>query len=156
MKENVFDALMYMVEYADGQVRFIDNRDEYSEILDQEGFSEMEVDRAFHWLEGLQSFVNSFQKLQESSKSAYRHFMPEEEDVFDIESRELLFSLESQGIIDELMREIIIDRAVALGEVRKIDSIRLKWLMLIVLYNLPGKEAELAWVERWENNANLH
>ena len=50
------------------------------------------------------------------------------------------------GAIDNNIREMIIDRAMAL-ESPEIDLDDLKWVMLLVLFNQPGQEAAFAWVE---------
>ena len=57
----------------------------------------------------------------------------------------LLF-LDNIGAFDMHVREMIIDRVMAL-ETSEIDLEQLKWVMLLVLFNQPGQEAAFAWIE---------
>jgi Smg protein len=47
--------------------------------------------------------------------------------------------MEAGGMINPAMRELVIDRLMAL-EVDEIALDQLKWVMLLVLFNQPGQE----------------
>ena len=49
-------------------------------------------------------------------------------------------------MLDATTRELVIDRIEAL-EGEDIDLEQLKWVVLMVLFNQPGKEAVCAWME---------
>ena len=49
-------------------------------------------------------------------------------------------------MLDSITRELVIDRIDAL-EGAEIDLEQLKWVVLMVLFNRPGKEAVFAWME---------
>ncbi len=66
--------------------------------------------------------------------------------------------LENIGVLDGSDREMVIDRLMAL-ETEEIELQQLKWVVLMVLFNQPGKEAAFTWVEDLvmdEFNASLH
>ena len=54
--------------------------------------------------------------------------------------------LEQVGVLDGLTREFVIDRVMAL-EAEDLDLEQLKWVILMVLFNQPGRESVYAWME---------
>ena len=50
------------------------------------------------------------------------------------------------GVLDHSTREMAIDRVMALEE-DEADLEQLKWVILMVLFNQPGREAAFAWME---------
>ena len=54
--------------------------------------------------------------------------------------------LEQTAVLDHNTREMVIDRVMAL-ESEEIDLEQLKWVVLMVLFNQPGREAAYAWME---------
>ena len=49
-------------------------------------------------------------------------------------------------VLTSITRELVIERAMAL-ELGVIDLERIKWVILMVLFNQPGQEAAYAWIE---------
>jgi len=69
----------------------------------------------------------------------------------------LLF-LEQAGIVTPAVRELIVERTMAL-ESSEIDIERLKWLIMMVLFNQPGQEGAYEWIEDMVfdgSSASLH
>jgi Smg protein len=64
----------------------------------------------------------------------------------DVECRGFLLFLEQSDVLNAYDREVVIDRAMAL-EAEEIDLQQLKWVVLMVLLNQPGKEAAFTWME---------
>jgi len=62
------------------------------------------------------------------------------------EARGFLLFLEQVAVLDQVSREMVIDRVMAL-ETDDIDLDQLKWVVLMVLFNMPGQEAAFAWME---------
>jgi len=60
--------------------------------------------------------------------------------------RGFLLALEQRGVLDADARERVIERALAL-EQSPVDLHDLKWVVLLVLYNTPDREAGYAWME---------
>ena len=140
MKENVFDILMYLFE------NFIDSEDENAadqESLTQElldaGFPPGEVDKAFQWLEGL-ALQQDYADYSFQANQSLRMFTDQEATKLNLECQGLLLSLEQRGILNQLHRELVIDRVMAL-DADEISPDQLKWIILMVLFNQPGQEA---------------
>ena len=69
-----------------------------------------------------------------------------ENEKLDVECKGFLIFLEQAGVLDSEDRELVIDRVMAL-ETERIELQQLKWVVLMVLFNRPGKEAAFAWME---------
>ena len=72
--------------------------------------------------------------------------MDSELDRLDTECRDFLMYLENIGILDAQRRELVVDRLLALDS-DEINLDDLKWVVLMVLFNQPGQEANYAWME---------
>jgi Smg protein len=73
-------------------------------------------------------------------------FIDSETERLDTDCRDFLIYLSNVGILDPQRRELVIDRLLALQS----DEITLedvKWVVLMVLFNQPGQEANYAWME---------
>lgn len=150
MKENILDVLLYLFEhyfYDDPDI--VRGRDSLQndlllDQLSQAGFSPMQVNKAFDWLDDL---AHRRPTLAASRPNGpVRLFVGAELDRLDLECRGFLMFLEQQGVLDADQREWVLDRALALGQ-DEIDLDDLKWVVLMVLFNQPGAEAAFAWME---------
>lgn len=160
MKENVFDVLMYLFEnYLDSELGQGPDEDVLREELLQAGFPGIEVDKAFSWLEGLvaQQQPDSLSddpfdyQSPLNSSSAVRVYNDREMERIDTDMRGFLMYLEQVGVLDAMTRELAIDRVMAL-ESDEVDIDQLKWVVLMVLFNQPGREAAFAWMEDFVYN----
>jgi Smg protein len=146
MKENVLDVLMYLFEnYFYDEPDEEPDRDGLEESLHLAGFSNGEIDKAFEWLDGLaeQRYQPEFAMRAEQP---IRVFIDSETERLDTDCRDFLIYLSNVGILDPQRRELVIDRLLALQS----DEITLedvKWVVLMVLFNQPGQEANYAWME---------
>jgi Smg protein len=78
--------------------------------------------------------------------TAIRIHSPEERLRFDVDAQGFLLFLEQAGIIDSTRRELIIDRAMALGDaILTVDHI--KWVALMVLFSQSGMEGHYSQME---------
>lgn len=111
--------------------------------LEKIGFDRYEISRALHWLDGLIQFQAAFNAGPPLTTLALRHYLPEEMERLGVEGRGMLLYLEQIGILDPVAREIVIDRVMAFDS-REVDLGRIKWVVLLVLFNQPGKKAALA------------
>lgn len=146
MKETVLDVLIYLFQnYMDGENEIASDQETLTEELVQAGFSEIEVGKAFDWLEGLTSLPERPSVHELSGAPSIRIFSSAEEAKLGVESRGFLIFLEQTGILDPISRELIIDRIMAL-ESAEIDLDHLKWVVLMVLFNQPGQEST-DWIE---------
>jgi Smg protein len=157
MKENVFDVLMYLFEnyYMDDESPVTPDREIVQQELSQAGFPSREIDRAFTWMDGL---IEEQGRPAIQAEHSIRHFASNEMERLDTECRGFLLFLEQMGVLTPESRELAIDRAMAL-ETEDLDLEQLKWVILMVLFNQPGKQEAYAWVEDlvFENTPrNLH
>ena len=146
MKENVLDVLMYLFEnYFYDEPEEEPDRASMEESLQQAGFSNGEIDKAFDWLDELaeQRYQPEFVIRAEQP---IRVFIESEMDRLDTDCRDFLMYLANVGILDTQRRELVIDRLLAL-ESDEISLEDVKWVVLMVLFNQPGQEANYAWME---------
>ena len=147
MKESVLDVLMYLFEhYFDDDAEVESDRESLKHELVQAGFPEVEITKAFEWLEGLTMDDEMLEAREIRSVSAMRVYTPEEKERLNPECQGFLMFLEQVNVLDSTMRELVIDRVMAL-DAEDIDLEQLKWVVLMVLFNQPGKEAVFAWME---------
>ena len=147
MKENILDVLMYLFEnYMNDEIEFDTDEETLRVELQEAGFQQLEITKAFAWLEGLASLQDNPEKYTPTNTSALRVYTTEECDKLDLDSRGFIMFLEQTGVLDHNTREMVIDRVMAL-ESEDIDLDQLKWVVLMVLFNQPGREAAFAWME---------
>ncbi|NND44233.1 MAG: DUF494 domain-containing protein [Xanthomonadales bacterium] len=146
MKENVLDVLMFLFEkYYYDEPEEEPDRAAMEENLHQAGFTNAEIDKAFAWLDGLAEQRHQPEFIPQAERPI-RVYVEHELDRLDTDCRDFLLYLENIGILDAQRRELVLDRLLALGN----DDITLedmKWVVLMVLFNQPGQEANFAWME---------
>ena len=69
----------------------------------------------------------------------------DEKNKIDAEARGLLFFLEQSDILTPQMRELAIDRAMAMEEY--IDIGQMKWILMITLFYHPSQKIALDWIQ---------
>ncbi len=146
MKETIFDVLVYLFEhYIDvGDDQVIEQGKLKTELLEA-GFTDSYVDRAFDWMEELSNQPTMAAENSVGQRSIRIH-SPEEQQRFDVDAQGFLMFLEQAGIIDATRRELIIDRAMALGDTTlTVDHI--KWVALMVLFSQSGMEGHYSQME---------
>ncbi len=147
MKETVFDVLMYLFDnYFEEDYEINSDQESLKYELVQAGFGDNQVRKAFDWLEGLALQKDLIQSDNLTEKSTLRMYSEREMEKLDVKCRGFLIFLEQSGVLDAFDREVVIDRAMAL-EAEEIDLQQLKWVVLMVLLNQPGKEAAFTWME---------
>lgn len=147
MKENVFDVLMYLFEnYMDEETGIDTSQESLKVELSQAGFLNSEINKAFEWLQSLASLQEKTLPHSSPKKSSIRIFNDQEQKKLNLECRGFLLFLEQTGVLDETTRELVIDRTMAL-EIDELDLDHLKWVILMVLFNQPGREEAFVWME---------
>jgi len=140
----MFEILMFLFEnYMDGSVSLKMDNDTIVTELQRIGFDRYEIDRALDWLEGLHCFQQTIQSGPNITSQSIRHYVPIEVEALGVAGIEFLTHLERLSIIDPLTREVAIDRVMALDS-REVDMGRIKWVILMVLFNQPDKKAALS------------
>lgn len=135
----MFEILMFLFEnYMDSSAALKMDNETLLIELEKIGFERFEINRALHWLNGL----IDFQISPALTKRALRYYLPDEIERLGVEGQGLLIYLEQIGILDPMSREMVIDRVMALDS-REVDLGRIKWVVLIVLFNQPDKKLAL-------------
>jgi Smg protein len=140
----MFEVLMYLFEnYMDGSIALTTDQDTIINELELAGFSRNEIGRALDWLDGLSRLQDTVQFGSLATYQAIRHYSSLECERFGVEGRGFLLYLEQLNILDPMTREVVIDRLMALDH-REIDLGRIKWVVLIALFNQPDKKSALS------------
>lgn len=148
MKENVLEVLMYLFEnYMDDDTEFNADQETLAAKLREAGFRRGEINKAFTWLEDLSSMCEENSTDSNAGKRlSLRHYSAEENEKLDTGAKGFLLFLEQHGILDAATREMVIDRVMAL-DTEEFDLEQLKWVVMMILYNQPGRDQAYAWME---------
>jgi len=147
--ETVLDVLEYIYDNYLSSHNGIaqDERPVTTAELEEAGFSREGISRTLLWLDGLVDFrLMSEQVLGSPTENSTRIFSVEENAKLNEEAQGHLYFLENIGILSAMTREMVIDRAIAL-EGNCVDKDQLSWVVLLVLYNSPGHQAQFCWME---------
>ena len=139
----MFDILMYLFEnLVHNETEYRVDHDELTDELIRAGFHLDEIYKALSWLEKLA-------KLQETDSDSYiektktpnstRIFTFEEQQRLDLQCRGFLLFLEQVNVLDTGTREMVMDRVMEI-ETQEFCLEDLKWVVLMVLFNVPGSE----------------
>ncbi|MGI9304365.1 MAG: DUF494 family protein [Gammaproteobacteria bacterium] len=146
MKDTVIDVLMYLFEsYMDEENDVEPDRETAQAKLLEAGFPHTEIEKAFDWLESL-SDPQDVTYAQYPGTKAMRMYTNRELEKLDRDCHGFLLFLEQTGVLSPATREMVIDRVTAL-ETEEISLENLKWVILMVLFNMPGEEAAYSWLE---------
>ena len=153
MKENILDVLLYLFQnFMDGDFEIEPNRDFLEDQLVEAGFQQYEIDKAFLWLDDLAN-----REISDGSKhhdTSFRIYSDEELSNLDLECRGFLLYLENMGVLTADTRELVIERIMALDSL-DFDIDRLKWVVLMVLFNQPEDHMNYEWIENMVFDSSL-
>lgn len=153
MKASVMDVLLYIFEHFQEE-EFIpeSNAQQLIDELKGAGFESIEINSALNWLDGLVD-ADSTQILSETkSQSSIRIYHPYEQQILSIEAQDFLYFLEKVNVLDVHSREAVIDRVLALDSDDQVSLEQLKWVVMMVLFNLPGKLEAAEWLENIDSH----
>lgn len=145
----MFDILMYLFEnYINSEVEVMVDHDELTEELTRAGFHQDQIYKALDWIEKLAALQQTDASLYLTRRpsSSVRIFTAEEMNFLSVESRGFLMFLEQINVLDPSTREMVIDRVLEL-DTQEINMDDLKWVILMVLFNVPGKETNYSQME---------
>lgn len=143
-EESVLGVLMYLFHNHMEKENQINLNDmELIDELRSAGFHAHNIGKAFRWLHRLVEFAE--QDVPPSANS-FRVFSEEECWLMSMECRAFIISLEQQGILTPLTREIVIHQTMELIN-EGVDLNLLKWVTLMVLFNMPDCDNALSHME---------
>jgi Smg protein len=133
----MFDVLVYLYENYWRPDACPDTK-QLSRKLTAVGFEPEEIADALRWLDGLASTADSH--AGSPVPGSMRIYTDAEREVLDEDSVGFIMFLESAGVMPAPMREMVIDRALAVGG-GPIDLEDLKIIVLMVFWSL-GEEPD--------------
>jgi len=157
----MFDILIYLFEnYIHSEAEVMVDHDILTDELTLAGFHQGEIYKALNWLEKLSALQNSdeYPYLTRVGGKSFRIYTEDEMLLLDTQSRGFILFLEQVNVLDFTMREMVIDRVMELDTTHfSIDD--LKWVILMVLFNVPGQENAYSQMEELvfeEQDGPLH
>lgn len=145
----MFDILVYLFEnYIHNESEIYVNHADLTKELSRAGFHDDDIFKALKWLDNLSALQESHVKpyLSKGHSSAIRIYTSEEQRKIDVECQGFLMFLEQINVLDAPTREMVIDRVIDLDG-SSITLEDLKWVVLMVLFNVPGHESAYAQME---------
>ena len=141
MKEGVIDVLMYIFSsYADQDDNLPEDRDGIDADLRAAGFDSLEIEKAFAWLDGLAEADDD--RTSDQSSIATRVLASEESARLAYGAQGFLLFLEQSGVLTPRLREMVINRVMALESDSEVDIEELKWIVMVVLFNNADDQDE--------------
>ncbi len=108
--------------------------------LSAAGFEGEEINSALSWLSGLATVTQTTVPVAYAESSSFRVYVDQEYERLGAESIGFLSFLESAGVLNPLLREIVIERALATEE-RPVSLESLKVIVLMVFWS-QGEEPD--------------
>jgi Smg protein len=141
MKEGVIDVLMYIFSsYIDNDDTLPEDRESIDADLREAGFQSQEIEKAFDWLDGL-ALAGDIPAIEQSAHSL-RIFSSREQTRMDSKIQGFLLFLEQSGVLTPELRELVINRIMALDGTEVIDMEEFKWVVMMVLFNNSSDQDE--------------
>jgi len=134
----MFDVLVYLYENY-WRPDACPEPKQLSRKLSAVGFEPDEINEALRWLDGLADTAESSSGAA-ASGSSLRVYTAQELEVLGEASIGFIAFLESAGVMSPVMREMVVDRALAVGS-SPIDLEDLKIIVLMVFWSL-GEEPD--------------
>ncbi len=152
MKANVIEVLMFLFDnyLSVSEDTLLDEKSLTCE-LEEAGFDAQEISLAFDWLGELAEIERLAATMLQTPGNSMRVYAVEEQDKLDLACRGYLQSLEAMGLVDATVREIIIDRAMAI-EADSLSLQQFKRIIGLVMLNKAPQEEMLPWIEELMND----
>jgi Smg protein len=137
----MFDVLMYLFEtYIHNEAEMRVDQDKLTRDLTDAGFEREDIYNALMWLEKLADYQEGSLNpcsllLTRSLTDLYRRGVP----ASGCQLPGILLFLEQIQVLNLETREMVIERVLAL-DTAEFDLEDLKWVILMVLFNIPGCE----------------
>jgi Smg protein len=134
--ENMFEVLVYLYENY-WRPDACPDHDQLMRKLSSVGFESDEIQDALKWLDGLATAASSH--VGEQRSTSMRVYSELEQDCLGEASIGFISFLESAGVLPPPMREMVIDRAIAIHVGLELED--LKIIVLMVFWSL-GEEPD--------------
>ena len=140
----MFEVLVFMFENY-----FANHAQPDSEVLTQElsaaGFEYSDITGAVNWFDEMKSMLHQPATIYAHQATAMRIFADIELKKINLESISFILFLQQANVINDIERDLIIDRAMALRQ-QHIRIEEMRWITMIALWN-AGREKDYLFVE---------
>ncbi len=140
----MFEVLVFMFKNYFANQTILDDV-EVKQELSEAGFEQDDILGAFNWFESMKSMLNAPEFDYAHDKTAIRIFTTNESERIDTESLGFLIFLQQANIINDVERDLVIDRAMALRKT-KISIEETRWVTMIALWS-QGRDKDYCFVE---------
>ncbi|MFW5432426.1 MAG: DUF494 family protein [Methylophilaceae bacterium] len=140
----MFEVLIFMFENYFANQTMPDDATLEQE-LSEAGFEKNDILGAFDWFEGMKSILNTPELGYSHHTTATRLFTKSEQKKINTESLGFLIFLQQANVINDMERDLIIDRAMALKQTL-ITIEEARWITMMALWN-QGREKDYSFVE---------
>ncbi len=140
----MFEVLVFMFENYFANHALPDN-DVMEQELSAAGFEQNDILGAFDWYEEMQSRLHQNNAAYSHQHSGFRIFSEIERKKLNLESISFVLFLQQANVINDMERDLIVDRAMALKQ-QEITVEEMRWITMIALWN-EGREKDYLFVE---------
>lgn len=140
----MFEVLVFMFENYFEHHSSPDDKTMEQE-LSAAGFEQSDILGAFDWFQVMKSMLNASNAHFTHSNTAFRFFTEAEIKKISMESLGFIIFLQQAKVIDDVERELIIDRAMALRQA-EVNIEETRWITMITLWN-KGRQKDYLFVE---------
>ncbi len=137
----MYDIFVYLFENCHRADLSQDN-ELIAKKLSAAGFEESDISEALTWLAGVLHAPHRNLAPLPGTTRAIRAYAPKECAKLDASCRGLVMQLENIGVLDPVLRELVLDRAMAAAG-RSLSLDQLKLIVLMVLWNLETPASTL-------------
>ncbi len=137
----MYDIFVYLFENCH-RADLADDNELIAKRLTAAGFEESDISEALSWLAGMLHAPHRILEPLPAASRATRAYAPKELAKLDAGCLGLVMHLENIGVLDPVLRELVIDRAMAASG-RALSLDQLKLIVLMVLWNLETPASRL-------------
>ena len=140
----MFEVLVFMFENYFAHHAMPD-ADVMGQELSAAGFEQTDIDRAFDWYDEMKYRLTQPDIKYSHQYSGMRVFSETELKKINTESIGFVMFLQQANVINDMERDLIVDRAMALKQ-QEITVEEMRWITMIALWN-EGREKDYLFVE---------
>ena len=140
----MFEVLVFIFENYIAHHALPDN-DVMAQELSAAGFNQKDFQGAVGWFQEMKSMLTQPPAVYSHQHSATRILTDNELKKINIESISFVLFLQQANVINDVERDLIIDRAMALKQ-EQVCIEEMRWITMIALWN-EGREKDYLFVE---------
>ena len=140
----MFEVLVFIFENYIAHHALPDD-DVMTQELSAAGFNQKDIQGAVGWFQEMKSMLTQPSATYSHQHSATRILAESELKKINIESISFVLFLQQANVINDVERDLIIDRAMALKQ-EQVNIEEMRWITMIALWN-EGREKDYLFVE---------